>query len=140
MALREQEPLTAEEARLLNPLRLAYVGDSVWELMIRLRLMAEGKNVRHMHQAAIAGVNAGAQTAALRVIEPVLTEEEADIVRRGRNAHARHPAPRHQQQADYQAATGLEALVGYLYLTAREERLKALFAMTQEDETCRQSD
>lgn len=139
MALRETEPMPEAEARLLSPLRLAYMGDTVWELLIRQRLLASGKSVRHMHQGAVSGVNAGAQAIALHRIAGALTEAEIDVVHRGRNAHARHPAPRHQQQADYQAATGLEALMGYLYVTGQEERLKQLFALTQaeEDAACR---
>ncbi len=139
MALRETEPMSEAEARLMSPLRLAYMGDTVWELLIRQRLLHSGKSVRHMHQGAVSGVNAGAQAIALRRIAGALTETEMDVVHRGRNAHARHPAPRHQQQADYQAATGLEALMGYLYVTGQEERLKQLFALTQaeEDAACR---
>lgn len=99
--------LTVNEAKLISPLRLAYIGDTVWEMLIRLALMSEGRNVRHMHLGAVAGVNAAAQAAAMQRIEGMLSEAEHDIVRRGRNSHARHPAPKHQQQADYQAATGL---------------------------------
>ena len=129
--LRETSPMSAEDARLISPLRLAYMGDTVWELLIRSRLVCSGKNVRHMHQDAIAGVNAGAQAEALQRILPLLTEPEHDVVLRGRNAHARHPSPRHQDPADYQAATGLEALIGYLYLSGQEDRLLALFGLSQ---------
>lgn len=138
MSLREMAPLTEADARMLSPLRLAYMGDTVWELLIRQRLLHSGKSVRHMHQGAVGGVNAAAQAEALRRIEPMLTEAETDVVHRGRNAHARHPAPKHQQQADYQAATGLEALIGYLYLSGQEERLMTLFAHTQEETQCQQ--
>ena len=132
MLLNGTGTMTAEAARLISPLRLAYIGDTVWELLVRLTLFGRGQNVRHMHQGAVAGVNAGAQAAALRVLEPLLTEEETDMVRRGRNAHARHPAPRHQQPADYQSATALETLMGYLYLTGQEERLRQLFLAAQD--------
>ena len=107
MLLNGTETMTPEAVRLISPLRLAYVGDTVWEMLVRLSLFAKGQNVRHMHQSAVAGVNAGAQARALARMEPHLTEEEADMVRRGRNAHARHPAPKHQQPADYQSATAL---------------------------------
>ena len=63
----------------------------------------------------------------------MLTEEEADVARRGRNAHAHHAAPKNQDAADYRAATALEALIGYLYLTGQEERLLTLFKHSQED-------
>lgn len=105
-------------------------------MLVRITLFTKGQNVRHMHQGAVAGVNAGAQAAALCRMEPHLTDEEADMVRRGRNAHARHPAPKHQQPADYQSATALETLVGFLYLTGREDRLRQLFRIAQEDEKC----
>jgi len=132
--LRESQPMAPEQARLLNPLQLAYLGDTVWDLMIRSRLIYQGRNVRNMHRDATASVNAGAQALALARIAPLLTPEEEDLTRRGRNAHARHPAPRNQDPADYQSATALEALVGYLYLTGQEARLRHLFCISQEDE------
>ena len=88
-----------------------------------------------MHRAATGSVNAGAQAQALERMAPLLSPEEAEITRRGRNAHARHPAPRNQNPADYQAATALEALVGFLYVTGQEERLLALFQRSQEEDT-----
>lgn len=137
MTLRESAPMTEDQARLLSPLQLAHLGDTVWELLIRSRLIHRGCNVHHMHQQAVAGVNAAAQAQALTQLEGRLTGTEEDIVRRGRNAHARHPRPRHQDAADYQAATALEALMGYLYLSGQEERLLALFQISQqEDEAC----
>lgn len=135
--LREFTPVSPEEARLMNPLQLAYMGDTVWELLIRSRLAVKKLKVGHMHRAAIAGVNAGAQADALSRIEALLTPEEADVVRRGRNAHAKHPSPRNQDPADYQAATGLEALFGLLYLSGQEERLLTLFDLAyKEESTC----
>ena len=137
MSLRESAPMVEEKARLMSPLQLAYIGDTVWDLLIRSRLVYRGFNVRHMHRDAVAGVNAAAQSASLSRIEPLLTEAERGIVQRGRNAHARHPSPRHQDPADYQASTALEALIGYLYLTGQEERLLTLFDLSQkEDKTC----
>ena len=137
MSLRQSPPMTEAEARLLNPLKMAYLGDSVWELMVGGRLIALGYNVRHMHKEAVASVNARAQAEALQHIGSLLTEAEAEIVRRGRNAHPHHAAPRHQELADYQAATALEALMGYLYLTGQEDRIKQLFSASQtEDESC----
>lgn len=137
MTLRESAPMTEAQARLLSPLQLAHLGDTVWELLIRSRLVYRGCNVHHMHQQAVAGVNAAAQALALSRLEGRLSAAEEDMVRRGRNAHARHPKPRHQDAADYQAATALEALMGYLYLSGQEERLLALFQISQqEDEAC----
>lgn len=134
MSLREFEPMHEDDARLLSPLQLAYIGDTVWDLLVRSRLLYQGKNLRHMHQGAVARVNAAAQSAALQSLSGMLTQQEEDIVRRGRNAHARHPVPKNQDPADYQAATALEALIGYLYVTGQEERLMTLFTTTQQEE------
>lgn len=135
MSIRESAPMAPEKARLLNPLQLAYLGDSVWDLLIRSRLLYAGRNVHNMHRAATGSVNAGAQAQALERMAPLLSPEETEITRRGRNAHARHPAPRNQNPADYQAATALEALVGFLYVTGQEERLLELFQRSQEENT-----
>ncbi|MBR4080340.1 MAG: ribonuclease III [Clostridia bacterium] len=124
------------DARMMGPLQLAHIGDTVWELMIRSRLAFRGRNVHNMHKDAVAGVNAHAQAVALSRIESMLTEDEADVMRRGRNAHARHAAPKHQDPADYAKATGLEALFGYLYLIGRDERIRTLFAASQEGAPC----
>ena len=138
MTLRESDPMMPEDARLLNPLQLAYIGDTVWDLMIRSRLAFQRLNVRHMHQRAIQSVNAHAQAVALTRVEHALQESEAEIVRRGRNAHAKHPCPKNQDPADYAAATGLEALMGYLYMTGQDARLLHLFDLAQqEEEICR---
>ena len=133
MTLRESAPMEVSRARMLNPLQLAYIGDGVWELLVRSRLIYMGRSARHVHKDAVACVNAHAQSEAFRRIEEMLTEEEADVARRGRNAHAHHAAPKNQDAADYRAATALEALIGYLYLTGQEERLLTLFKCSQED-------
>ena len=136
LTLREYAPMDARDARMMSPLQLAHIGDTVWELLIRSRLAWRGRNVHNMHKDAVAGVNAHAQAQSLLRIEEALTEAEADVVRRGRNAHARHPAPKHQDPADYAMATGLEALFGYLYITGQDERIRSLFAASQEAATC----
>ena len=135
MTLRESAPMEESRARLLNPLQLAYIGDGVWELLVRTRIIYKGRSARHVHKDAVACVNAGAQAEAFRRIEPLLTEAEADIARRGRNAHAHHAAPKNQDAADYRAATALEALIGYLYLIGEEDRLLTLFKHSQEVES-----
>ena len=134
MTLRESMPMEESRARMFNPLQLAYIGDAVWELIVRSRIIYKGRSARHVHKDAVACVNAHAQSEAFRRIEALLTEEEADIARRGRNAHAHHAAPKNQDAADYRAATALEALIGYLYLTGQEERLLTLFMQSQEDD------
>ena len=132
MTLREHEPMEIDRARRLNSLQLAHVGDTVWDLLVRSRLIYQGLNIRNMHKEAIARVNAGAQARAMERILPCLNEEETDVARRGRNAHPHHGAPKNQDAVDYHHATGLEALVGYLYLTGQEERLLELFRISQE--------
>lgn len=137
MILDQSRSMTEQEARLLPPLKLAYIGDAVWELMVATQMVYRGYSVRHIHKEAVARVNARAQSQTLGRMLPALTEAEEDIVRRGRNAHAHHAAPKNQDQADYSAATALEALMGYLYLTGQNERLQQLFALSQtEEETC----
>lgn len=136
MTLREFRDMPPEEAKQLNPLQLAHLGDSVWELMVCSRVAWQKCNVRNMHKEAIARVNAAAQALALANIEPLLTEAEALIVRRGRNAKPHHAAPRNQDPVDYAAATALEALMGYLYLTGQEARILELFVISQEESTC----
>ncbi len=119
------------EAALLSPLQLAYIGDTVWDLMVRTGLLHTGMNVHSMHCAAVSKVNAKAQAQALLKLDGMLTAEEMDLVRRGRNAHPRHGAPRNQDPASYCQATGLETLIGYLYLTGRHERLRELYSLCQ---------
>ena len=131
MLLHGEEPMSPVDAERLSPLRLAYIGDTVWDLLVRSRVLFQGLNLHHMHEEAIQAVNAGAQAAAFRAVDPVLTEKEASIARRGRNAHARHPAPKHQSPEDYQAATALETLIGYLYLTGQEDRIRELCALSE---------
>lgn len=120
-------PLTPQAAKQKNPLALAFMGDTVWDLLIRQRLLASQAHVNALHRQAVSQVNAGAQSEAAARIEPHLTEEEHDIFRRGCNAHARHNAPKNQDPYAYSRATGLEALFGYLYLTQQEERIAELF-------------
>ncbi len=110
----------------MNPLQLAYVGDAVWEILVRRYLVFMRFNVHHMHTESIRRVNAGAQAGYMLLLQERLTEEEAAIVQRGRNAHARHPSPRNQNPADYAEATAFEALIGYLYLTGSMERISEI--------------
>ncbi len=115
--------LTEAKARELNPLRLAFIGDAVFSLLVRMGALEKEKGVRGMHKFASAQESAAAQASALENLAPFLTDLEKDIVRRGRNAHAGHPAPKSATTAQYAASTGLEALIGYIYLTGQEERL-----------------
>ena len=135
----QQEELAEVRARMgsidprtLNPLQRAYVGDTIHDLYVRSLLLARGMGVGAMHKRAVRLVSAAAQARMLDALEPMLTQEEADIARRGRNAQARHAAPRHADPADYARATGLEALWGYLYITGQNGRLDALMAAALE--------
>ena len=120
-------PLTAKEASLKNPLALAFMGDTVWDLLVRQQLLLSQAHVNALHRQAVQRVNAGAQAQAAARIEEHLTEAEHDVFRRGSNAHARHNAPKNQNPYAYSRATGLEALFGYLYLTGQNERIRELF-------------
>ena len=118
----------------LSTLGLAHLGDGVFELMVRSWLCLHGKaKVKDLHRATVAYVAAPAQAAAAERLLPLLTEEEADVYRRGRNT-APHSVPRAATRAQYQSATGLEALLGWLYLQGRTDRLNQLFdAMMAEE-------
>ena len=118
--------LSPEKARMLSPLQLAYVGDSVHALLVRTYLMEKNLKVKDMHKLATQAVNAVSQNQTLTALLPLLSEEELSIVKRGRNAHPHHNAPKSATVGEYAGATGLEALLGYLYLTGNMERLLAL--------------
>ena len=125
---------TREQALMLSPLQLAFVGDSVHALLVRTRLMEENLPVKEMHRKATAQVNAVSQNRKLQKLLPLLTEEEIGIVKRGRNAHAHHGAPKSASVGEYAGATGLEALLGFLYLTGSFERLLQLASLLQTEE------
>lgn len=121
--------LNASREELLNmsSLGLAHLGDGVFELMVRAWLCLHGKvKVKDLHRAIVRYVAAPAQAAAMERLLPLLTDEEADVYRRGRNT-APHSVPRAATRAQYQSATGLEALFGWLYLQGRTDRLNELF-------------
>ena len=126
--------LTHEEARMLSPLQLAYVGDSVHALLVRTHLLHKNLLVRDMHRASNEAVSAVSQARELARLLPRLSEEEAAIVRRGRNAHPHHGAPKSASVGEYAEATGLEALLGYLYLTGQSGRIRELEPYLQGEE------
>ncbi len=121
--------MTIHEALEMGPLRLAYVGDSVYDLLVRSDLLHTGKKLHALHKDATARVKACAQAETLKKIGPFLTEEEEEIVRKGRNARSRHSAPRSATCAEYSASTGFEAMLGYLYLTGRQDRIAELYLL-----------
>lgn len=118
-----------EEINTLSPLTWAYVGDAVYELYIRMHLVNNTKLKPHkLHIEAIKYVKAKAQAGILKNIENSLTEKEQEIVKRGRNAENHH-LPKNATVQDYMYSTGFEALIGYLYLTKQDDRLKEIMEM-----------
>lgn len=110
--------------KLLSPLVLAYIGDAVYEMYIRLNLLPQIPKVHDLHQAVTKNVCASNQAKVLHALEQDLTEEERDIARRGRNAKSH--VPKNADLFDYRYSTGFEALIGYLYLSGEIERLNYL--------------
>ncbi len=123
--------LSQEKALLLNPLQLAFIGDAVYALRVRLKAVATGRGMHALHRFTTSYVSASAQSKALSVIAAELSDQELAMVKRGRNAHTRHPAPRSATSAEYAAATGFEALLGFLYLTGQSDRIDALIEQIQ---------
>ncbi len=112
-----------------SPLALAYIGDAVYEVMIRTRVVNMGNmQVSKMHRRDSELVKAEAQARMIRLLEPELTEEEDAVYKRGRNAKSTSGA-RNASVIDYRTATGFEALVGYLYLMERLDRLTQLVGL-----------
>ncbi len=119
-------------------LTLAYIGDTVFDLYVRTMLVTSADaKVHELHLLSAKRVCAAGQAKAFRKIEPMLSEEELAVFKRGRNSHLGTVA-KNASIADYRAATGLEALVGWLYLSGRDERLtelmRAMLEPTQEGE------
>lgn len=116
-----------QSAKMLSSLGLAYIGDCIFELMVRERMIAKGNMpVNKLHKMTVSYVCASAQSKAFSLVEGLLTEEETAIYKRGRNANGNH-IPKNANPADYRRATGLEALFGYLYLSKQNERVGELF-------------
>lgn len=117
----------------ISNLGLAYLGDGVYELMVRSYLCLHGKATnKGLHKAALKYVSAPGQALGVKSILPILSEEEGDVYRRGRNANP-HSIPQKASREEYQAATALETLFGWLYLQGRTQRLNELFAKMMEE-------
>ena len=124
--LKEVFGLKDMNLRTYSPLTLAYIGDGVYELIVRTVLVKRGNcPVNRLHKQASSLVKAASQSAMMEVLEPMLTEEEAGVYRRGRNAHSPTMA-KHATMSDYRRATGFEALIGYLYLKEDFTRMTEL--------------
>ena len=116
----------------ISSLGLAHMGDGVYELMVRSYLCLQGKSTnKGLHRATVGYVSAPAQSAAVAVVEPMLTESEREVFRRGRNASP-HTIPPHAKREDYARATALETLFGWLWLKGETGRLNELFAAIME--------
>ena len=124
--IRQILELPKVEAGEYSSLALAYIGDAVYEVVIRTKVMSQGNmQVHKMHTNSAALVKAPAQAAMIRLLMEELSPEEETVYRRGRNAKSGTMA-KHATMTEYRMATGFEALLGYLYLTGRSGRLLEL--------------
>ena len=127
-----QMNFTVREVNAMTNLALAHLGDGVYELLVRSYLCTRGdKTVLKLHNDTVALVKASTQAKLMDKILPVLTEEEQDFYRRGKNTHT-HGAPKSASPKEYAKATGLECLFGALYLLGRADRLNELFHLMME--------
>ena len=118
----------------ISALGLAHCGDAVFELLVRTWLCTHGgAKVKNLHRETVRYVAAPAQAERMDRMLPLLTEEEADLYRRGRNAHV-HGIPKNATHEQFSKATGLECLFGSLYLLGRRARINELFLLTMEDD------
>lgn len=125
--------MTKTELCAMSALGLAHIGDGVFELLVRTHLCQSGlAKSGNLHKATVAMVSAPAQAKFLDRILPRLSEEEQAVYRRGRNAHV-HAVPKNATHAEYAKATGLEALLGYLWLSGAQDRIGELFSLGLED-------
>ncbi len=123
-----QPILTEAQARQYSPMALAFLGDSVYEVMVRQRLLLEANQpAAKLHEKKVQLVCAGYQARAFDRIQSALTPEEFAVYKRGKNAN--NTVPRHTPAQEYHKATGLECLFGYLHLIGAEQRLEMLFSM-----------
>ena len=115
--------------RMLSGLSLAFIGDAVYELLIRKYILSKGDaRVKTLHNDCVKLVNADFQAEMADKLLPMLTEEELAVFKRGRNAHAGH-TPKNKSEAQYHKSTGFEALIGYLYLKKDFSRLDCFFSL-----------
>lgn len=127
------DELNREDIAMLSPLQLAYVGDAVYELLIRTYILNKNLNVNQLHKKATKYVRANAQSEIIHYIEEYLTDNEKNIVKRGRNTKT-NTSPKNANLIDYKYATGFESLFGYLYLTKQDSRITELFDIIKEFE------
>ncbi|MDO5112291.1 MAG: ribonuclease III domain-containing protein [Clostridia bacterium] len=132
-AVRRALMLPYKDPRMVSPLVLAYIGDTVYDLFVRTLVISHSDlGVHGLHKLSAGRVCAAAQAAAYHRIADKLTQDEQDVYKRGRNAHM-GTVPKHASITDYRTATGLEALMGYLYLAGDDERLQTLMRAALEE-------
>ena len=125
--------MTKKEINAMSALALAHIGDGVFELLVRTKLCLLGGTTNgRLHKETVALVRAAKQAEFAEKLQPLLTEEEQGLYRRGRNTHV-HGVPKSVTPVQYAKATGLEALFGALYLMGQKERLQELFAALWEE-------
>ncbi len=118
--------LTEEQVRMMNPVKLAYIGDVVYELYVRLYVInVEKRGVHLLNKKTVSFVNASAQAEVARSLEDILTEEEWMVLKRGRNQKSLKP-PKNANIGDYKYATGFESLLGFLYLMGKKDRVREI--------------
>lgn len=123
----KSEPLSEKDAAAYSPNILAFFGDSVYETLVREDIVRNHQtNAGRLHALAVERVRAGFQSEAVNAVEPLLSEKEADILRRGRNAGG-ISIPKSAKASEYRRATALETLFGYLALSGQNERIRELF-------------
>lgn len=122
-------------AKQLSPLNLAFIGDCIYEILVRETLVTDANRpVNDLHRESVKYVSAKAQTEAFDKIKDMLTDEETAVYKRGRNAKVGH-SPKSATEGEYHCATGVEALFGYLYLTEQTDRIKELFSVIHREHT-----
>ncbi|MBR4950235.1 MAG: Mini-ribonuclease 3 [Clostridia bacterium] len=115
------------DASLMSPLNLAYIGDSVFELMVREHILSKYQgSVKNLHNYSVSIVSANAQSVFYDKILDILSDKELSVIKRGRNAKV-GSTPKHASIGEYHKATGFEALIGYLYLSKNYDRLEEIF-------------
>lgn len=122
-AIKRQFQCVEVDIRTYSPLTLAYIGDAIYDLVIRTIVVERGnRSANNLHKKTVSYVNARVQAKMIDALEDVLTEEEKSVYHRGRNAKS-YTAAKNASIIEYRKATGLEALCGYLYLQGQQERM-----------------
>lgn len=130
--IKEVFPCPEQDIRTYSPLALAYIGDGVYELVVRTIVVEQANRASNdLHRMSVRYVKAESQAKMIDALKPFLTEEESDVFRRGRNASP-HTVAKNATRRDYHRATGFEALMGYLYLTGQGERMLSLIKQGME--------